>query len=305
MVQEPLVNNKKTALLVDRAFSLRNQNLGWKVTFVKPHATLSVSMTGTECCQRCAHCDGRYLNSMTHIENVVSDPEQYLEQYSSLLISGGFIEDMRLPIAENEENIRKLKQAGFRLNFHVQKVRGRDIEVISTYADSVSIDYMASPKIIQDVYKTTSYEPPQIIDTILNLRDSVKVVPHITLGLEKGRIESEYTAIEDLKQADIDYLVVNVLRPGKNTEFQDVQVPDNKEILRFLCACRSRFPYLSLAIGCMRPGGSLRRKIDNLALIAGFDTIVNPLPETMEYAIRMGLDPSFSEECCALGALIY
>lgn len=296
---------EKTAVLVNKAFRLRYQNIGWKVTFVKPGGTLSVSMTGEKCNQGCSHCEGRYLKAMTDISLVSSKPEKYRDKYKSILISGGFLEDMRLPIAEHAKEIRRLKQAGFRLNFHVQRVNGEDIDVIKNYADCVSIDYIASKKIIEEVYKSPSYEPIQTIDTILNLRDSVKVVPHITLGLDRGKIDSEYKGLEDLKKADIDYLVLNIIRPGKNTEFESINIPSNQEILRFLCAARIKFPYISISLGCMRPGGSLRIKIDNMALLAGLNTIVNPLTMSMEYAVSLGLEPDFYEECCALGILIY
>jgi uncharacterized radical SAM superfamily protein len=207
---------------------------------------------------------------------------------------------MRIPLYENRDKIKKLKKMGFELNFHAQRLDDKDVPVLLEYASAVSVDYIASEDVIKRVYKSRTFRPGETLKNIFFLRERVKVVVHITLGIDRGVINHEYRALDDLK--DMDYLVINILRAGKNTEFQNVAGPDLKSIFAFFCFARLGFPFIPLCLGCMRPGGKRRLKIDNLALMAGFDTIVNPGVKSMEFALLKGLDPLFFDQCCALGA---
>ena len=60
------------------------------------------------------------------------------------------------------------------------------------------------------------------------------------------------------------------------------------------------FPQVPLYLGCMRPGGRYRESLDQLALQAGINKIVQPVPALRQLASDLGLTVIRGEECCSL-----
>jgi uncharacterized radical SAM superfamily protein len=59
------------------------------------------------------------------------------------------------------------------------------------------------------------------------------------------------------------------------------------------------FPGTPLALGCMRPKGTIRAETDVLALKAGVDAVAFPSEEAIRHASNQGYKTRFSSFCCA------
>jgi len=63
---------------------------------------------------------------------------------------------------------------------------------------------------------------------------------------------------------------------------------------------RLRLPDVPLWLGCMRPHGHYRQKLDPLAVRAGVNKIVSPARQAVDMAEELGLTVMCGRECCAL-----
>ncbi|MBW2618233.1 MAG: hypothetical protein JRC92_05105, partial [Deltaproteobacteria bacterium] len=64
---------------------------------------------------------------------------------------------------------------------------------------------------------------------------------------------------------------------------------------------RLSHPELVQHLGCAKPRGAYRGRLDLLALRAGVNHLAIPAPQAVEAAPGLGLEPFWSETCCALG----
>jgi hypothetical protein len=297
--------NGPFSVVLNRAFDVRKSVLGWELLCVFPGgSTLPLSLSGKECTQGCLHCNGHYLNSMTSIDTLLKHLEQNPEDVpDSVLISGGCLSDMRMPIVERAEDIRTLRRAGISTNFHVALPTSDDIDLILELADVVSLDFVSDPEVARRVFRTARASRGGFEDLYQRLQGRVRVVPHICIGLDNGRTGWEYQALSVLSELGVGTVTLNVIRPTAGTEFEKVSLPPLADVARIFAAARLLMPGAAIGIGCMRPGGAWRRKMDNLCLMAGADRIVSPLPVTLEFAQQMGLYVTPFDKCCAFPSI--
>ena len=71
------------------------------IRFAYPHHTKSISVTGNQCEQDCAHCGGHYLKAMLPISAMEASSA------TSFLISGGCKADGTVPIGEHVDQLKK------------------------------------------------------------------------------------------------------------------------------------------------------------------------------------------------------
>ena len=91
----------------------------------------SVSVTGTECGQMCAHCKGRFLKGMIDARAAsVSDIADALvaEGAAGMLISGGCDANGTVPVMKELEHIRYAARRGLRINVHTGFIGKEDAE---------------------------------------------------------------------------------------------------------------------------------------------------------------------------------
>jgi len=140
-----------------------------------------------------------------------------------------------------------------------------------------------------------------------------KIVPHITIGLNAGKESGEIEAIKFLSKfedKEISSIVFLILIPTKNTYFEHIPPPSFDYVEKIFAEIKKYFENreINIFLGCMRPKGKYRKKIDLLALQYGFNGIVNPSfkYENLEsIKIKYNLTDKFNkflyiEECCAL-----
>jgi len=218
------------------------------------------------------------------------------------LISGGYNAKGYVPLEPFLEAIARIKrELGLFLNMHTGLIPHElSRELGRVGVDMVSVDLIGSDETIRMVLgieKTTrDYER-----TLKELKQAVPhVVPHICIGLHKGRIEGEAKALEIAVKIQPAALVFLVLAPTAGTQFEKITPPSPSEVGRVIAAARLKFPEVTIALGCMRPRGDKRAEFELQALQSGVDRIEIPSEQTVEAARRLGLDVRRLEACCAV-----
>lgn len=267
---------------------------------VRPSGTVPVSVTGTACLLQCAHCGGRYLEHMKTIDmldSVISNPN-----VTSILLSGGCNLDGQVPLVPEIGKIRsKIAGSGrnIKINAHPGLVGEKEALAIGSFASVVSFDFVLDGATIQEAFGGY-WAGKDYINTFYNLRKSkAKVVPHVLIGLYKGQIRGEYEAVEFLAREGVKELIFIVFIPTPRTRWEHLPPPDTDEVLRLIAWTRLRNPSMKITLGCMRPKGSYREKLDVNAVRAGVDAIVLPHPKAVIEVQNRQLGVLRKEECCA------
>jgi len=244
----------------------------------------------------CAHCNGHYLKRMIPAERWQASKNY---ENKSVLISGGCDRNGKVPFGHFLHVFKDIKRAGLKINLHSGLVDIKEIEHISTFADTVSFDFVGDSDTVREVYGLRK-EVSDYVDVYKELRKRVRVIPHICIGLRGGQISGEFKALNLLRDIGADGLVFLIFRPTRGTRFSDALPPSPEDVARVLCKARTVLPQVPLHLGCMRPGGEYRRKVDRLALHCGVNKIVQPASGIEVLAAILGLNIKLGEECCVL-----
>ncbi len=261
----------------------------------------SISLTGNYCSLNCAHCGKHYLESMrkpTRRELVDYCVSLEREGYTGCLLSGGLDSRLKVPLDKYAGEIREIKKrTSLKLNAQVGFIDEGDLEWVK-YVDVVSLDFVGDDDVIRRVYKIkrTVKDYLRILDLLTDA--GVRVAPHITIGLDFGKIHWEYRAIDLLVGYPIDVIVLDVLIPTRGTEMENVSAPGVEESLEVVRYARERFDG-EISIGCMRPLGRWRLEFDRGAVLAGVDRLTNPPRKVIEWAKSLR-EVEIIYECCVV-----
>ena len=290
IMYENLLAQKKE---YQQAWEIRKTNFPSVLNVYKPMETMSVSLSGKQCSLDCAHCGGHYLQAMHGLDELASFTGK------SCLISGGCSPQGKVGVSEHLMELQRLK-GDKRYNFHVGLLTEAEIINIAPLADAVSFDLVGATETVQEVFGIP-YTAEDYQQCYLNLRKHIKkVIPHICIGLQGGVLNGEYAALEFLRAHGCDSLTFIVLIPTKGTRYECVQPPALEVVAEMLCTARKLFPHTELNLGCMRPGGLYRKQLDELAILAGVNGIVQPVRAALSVAEQMGLTIREGKECCSL-----
>ncbi len=280
--------------LLQKAWEVRKANFPPKLYADYPFRTLPVSVTGKYCALNCAHCGGYYLASMKTVE----EARRYAGLVSSFLISGGCDRTGRVPVLTKLEEIKAIAP-GHRLNWHVGFITEEEASAIAPYVSVISFDFVGDDEVITRVYglEKTVHD---YLETYRMLRKHFRVIPHITIGLDGGKVKHERRALELLAGEGVEGLVFIVFTPTPGTAYASCPPPSTEEVASILAEARLLFPTVPMALGCMRPHGNYRKELDTLAVMAGVNRIVSPAREAMEKAVELGLSIEETSECCVL-----
>jgi len=278
----------------EAAWSIRHTHHPATIHFARPGRTIPISLTGRACALQCAHCNGVYLRHM----RTVNELPDAMQRASSFLVSGGCDAQGRVPVLSHLDKLARVQET-HRLNWHVGMIDEDTIRRLAPHADVVSFDVVGSRDTTRRIYGL-DLSLDDYMATLDALARHVRVVPHITIGLDAGEIIGERDAVRALAQRQIKRLVFIVLIPTAGTELAGCQPPSPEQVADFFLWTRSALPRCELYLGCMRPRGDYRRRLDAFAVRAGLNGIVNPSPTARDLAIELGLEPIWSDECCAL-----
>jgi len=118
--------------------------------------------------------------------------------------------------------------------------------------------------------------------------------------LNAGQVVGEYAAIDALVPYRPERLVFIVLIPTAGTRFAACSPPGLDQTAEVLAYARCALPHTRMILGCMRPHGRYRQRLDELAVLAGVNAIVNPTLAGERASLAAGLSITMGDECCAL-----
>lgn len=308
---EPLSYEKAKEL-----FALRDPSLlyeaarslaGNEITIYK-NAFPPVSITGTGCSLRCAHCSTHYLNHMKPAlsgEDLLTHCRALNEKgVPGIVLSGGCRPDGTVPLDEFRDNIRAVKdETDLAILAHTGPINQRQADTIGRAGlDGALLDVIGSAETAERVYGVRM-TPERFSDTIKSIKGSgiENLSPHIIVGLDFGKMVGEIKALELLKGAEPDNICIIVLIPTKGTKMEGIPPPAPDVVGRITALAKLMHPDVPVALGCVRPGlGSYRREIDRAAVMAGATKVAVPSKGAYDAAKTLGLKvKEYQQMCCA------
>ncbi|HHY45880.1 MAG TPA: radical SAM protein [Firmicutes bacterium] len=203
----------------------------------------------------------------------------------------------KVPVLAYKHELQALAR-DFRLNFHVGLMDEDEAREISPLVSVVSFDFVAEDETIREVYGVRR-TAGDYLATYEMLRKHVRVIPHICIGLRGGKISGEYAAIDALSEIGAEAIVFLVLIPTRGTRYSGIDPPPVGEVVKVIQYAREAMSTSPIYIGCMRPRGEYRARLDQDAVELGVDRIVAPAREAVVLARERGLNITWREECCA------
>ncbi|HOY68128.1 MAG TPA: radical SAM protein [Candidatus Ozemobacteraceae bacterium] len=261
----------------------------------RPHETLAVSVTGAGCELRCAHCNGHYLEAMRPITAL--DAKDFAK-FRSFLVSGGSDGTGRVPLSGHIDTLLRMPPE-IGLNLHVGVQGAEALLPLSGRPVTISYDLAGDTATLREVYGLDR-AVSDIESYYIELSRHFRVIPHVTLGLRGGRLSGESHVIEFLAGHVPDALTFLVFRPTPGTPYEGKSAPDIPETVGIIAQASERLP-CPLHLGCMRPTGIYRRRLDILAWAAGARVIVMPEHEFVRILAEHGIPIEEQSECCSLG----
>jgi len=211
-----------------------------------------------------------------------------------MLISGGCDATGQVPIFEYLDIIKNIKEnIDISINIHtgfihldnIPKLRGRGIDVIS-------FDVIGSPEVVKRIYGIDLQ--PDYFDKALAAfrKNGLKVVPHITAGLDRGEDSGEKEALEIIARHGLPFVVINALM-GSGVEKKSAA--RLIEVLRI--AKEILPPKTAIGIGCMRPRGDII--LPELVKELGIAAVAMPSKKLVQGLKGLGIPVEDHGGCCA------
>ena len=267
----------------------------------------AVSITGNECALQCAHCRARVLAGMWPAKTPEAlwrvANERIAAGARGLLLSGGSNRRNEVEYGPFCPTLRRIKDAypDFKIAAHTALLdRGMAGRLEEAGVDVAMLDIIGAQQTIQEVYhlKRGVADFEEALQALGET--SLRVVPHIVIGLHYGRFLGESAALEIVARHRHDALVLVVAMPHYAASNRPFVVPDSAEVGRFFMAARRALPDTPLLLGCARPAGRAKQQIDAYAVMAGMSGIAHPAEGIVELAARLGHEVSVSPSCCSV-----
>lgn len=292
-------------LYKDLSLDILKKNFDGNINIFIPgkHFT-SLSVTGSSCDLNCEHCHTHYLN---HMEDV-SSADKLRKSLDTLvengalgcLISGGCDSDGRVPILQFSEILKEYKEkTSLIFNFHVGLINEEEIQKLADIQpDFVSFDLTLDNEAIRDVYHLNRSIKDYVNTYRSLIEHGVRTIPHICIGLNFGDVKKEAAILHEIAKYPVDLIVfLIIIPPPDHPTFHNANVGDVGDIFT---TARLLFPHTELSLGCMRPRDAERRKIEELAVHAGFNRFEIPSKKTLKLMKSYGLSTNTFNVCCAV-----
>ena len=273
-----------------------------------PSSFAAFSVTGKKCECRCAHCDAGLLQSMADTDT----PEKFISQVdkaagsgcTGILVSGGSGPGGSVPLLPFVDGISYAKRKGLKVLVHSGLLDLKTAAALkSANVDQVLLDVIGSEKTIRSVYGIDR-TPEDFLNSMLYCRNAgLEIAPHIVIGLDYGKIEGEYKAIDLVCRAEAENLVLVVLVPKRGTKMADIPPPPLNEVIDVLYYAVDNSITANIMLGCARPH-VYSETLEKAAVDLGFSAIAYPHEKTVKYAKEQGLKVYFFEKCCSLAKFV-
>jgi hypothetical protein len=267
----------------------------------------AVSITGGDCKLQCDHCKAKLLEPMIPArtpEDLWRVVNQQVEAGAQgMLLTGGSNHRDEVDYGPFYPTVRRIKDAfpAFRIAVHAALVdRDAARRMEESGIDVAMLDMIGAQDTVQQVYHLK--RPVADFEASLaNLTEtSLKVVPHIVLGLHYGSLLGEWNALEMVRRHPPAALVLVVIMPFYAPSHRPFAVPSSGEVGRFFIDAREALPDIPLLLGCARPAGRAKQEIDAYAVLAGLNGIAHPAEGMVELAARLGREVRVTPSCCSI-----
>lgn len=264
------------------------------------------SITGAACALDCEHCQAKILEPMisaTAPEILDAKVRELIrsQNLQGFLLSGGSNRRNEIKYERYYRVIERLKHdfPSLRIAIHsalLDAPRARLME--SAGVDTAMMDVIGAQETIKDVYHLDR-PVADFENTLAALcSTSMKVVPHIVIGLHFGQILGEPAALDICAAHPIASLVLVVIMPFYARGHFVTPNPD--DVGRIFAEARTRLPTQSVLLGCARPAGIHRRAIDAYAVMSGLDGIAFPAEGTLQVCRSIGRTHHQEHACCSI-----
>ncbi len=264
----------------------------------------SFSVTGNACALNCKHCNHYYLETMlatTTEDSLYRSAKKLAESGGTgFLLSGGSDITGKLPIYKFKDVIKKIKHNfNLMVNVHTGLLDPEDITTLKEMeVDNVSFDMVGSDNTIKNVFGINKTVEDYARSLKLLDKTDINYTPHIVIGIDWGKIDGEYRAIDFLKTLDnFKKIIFIVLIPTKHTAMEHITPPKIEDIKDIFKYSKNNINKEHV-LGCMRP--RYMTEIETAALDNGFNGIVIPSKNTEKYALSLGYNIVKHNYCCSL-----
>jgi uncharacterized radical SAM superfamily protein len=268
-----------------------------------------IDLSGGRCELMCEHCDSQYLEGMVPlptVDELVSEAFKQAEMGTkSLLLSAGSRKNGTTMIDESYyDGLRRIKEeTGLYLGIHSGYISRSQAQAYHDIGiDSVLVDVIGDQETLSNVYHID--RPVTMIRETLEgcYEVGINAIPHVCAGLNFGKIEGEYDAIDMLADLPVKYLTYIVLIPTPGTGMENVDPPSVEEVERLIAYSRMKLPETVISLGCVRPLGEHAAQLEKGALEIGCNRIANiSSRSTIESCKALELEHSISGKCCMVG----
>ena len=267
----------------------------------------AISITGGDCALACDHCKAKILEPMLAARTPQALWQIVNEQIAAgargMLLSGGSNRRNEVEYYPYFPILRRIKNRfpDFKIALHSALAdlstarRMQDAGV-----DTAMMDLIGAQDTITQVYhlKRGVDDFERTLEYLLST--SMRVVPHIVLGLHYGKLLGEWRALEIIQKHKPHAVVLVVVMPFYATPQRPYATPDAHEIGRFFRTARAALPNIPILLGCARPAGKTKLLIDAYAVMAGLDGIAHPAEGMVALAKRLHRDVKLSATCCSM-----
>lgn len=264
----------------------------------------SISITGSSCSLNCSHCGGKLLETMIP----ATSPQMLVETCKKIrskgavgcLISGGCLPDGSVPIDRFIGAIAEAKKLGLTIVVHTGLIdNSTATKLKKAGVDAVSIDILGSEETAKEIYHVDA-STEDYRRSLLALKSSgIPFTPHVLVGLHYGELRGELNALRMIAECQPSALILIVFFPIRETKMENVKPPSPETVADVLVNARALMPKVPIALGCARPKGKYRTKLDVLAVKSGVNGVAFPAIEAVNTAEKLGLKVTFSSLCCS------
>lgn len=271
----------------------------------RPNRFAAISLTGGQCALGCDHCGGRLLAAMHAAPNAGALREVaeglVARGCRGVLLSGGADRRGRVPLKGHLEAIGYLKTLGLRVIVHTGLVdRDTASELARVGVDQVLVDVIGDEETIRRVYHLDR-KPADYAASLAVLKEAgLAIAPHVVIGLHFGQVRGELRALEMVRDAEPEAIVLVVLSPLVGTAMAEVDPPAPRTVGRIVATARMMNPTRRIMLGCARPAGPGKGEMERLTIAGGINALAYPTQSAVRYAQSRGLAVEWRETCCSL-----
>ena len=267
----------------------------------------SFSITAGACGLNCDHCRAEILKPMLAATSpaMLDQKVRHLvatQDLQGFLLSGGSNRRNEIPYERYYPVVERLKRDFPQMSIAIHtaltdEAGARAMEAAGV--DTAMMDVIGAEETIREVYHLD--RPVEDFEATLAAlcTTSMKVSPHIVVGLHYGRILGETNALDIISRHAVEALVLVVVMPFY-AEPGLFAVPDTADVGRIFGEARRRLPDRQVLLGCARPPGLHKRAVDAYAVMAGLDGIAFPADGVVGVARVVGRPFHQEHACCSI-----